>query len=141
MDAWAGLAATTLYRQTKRFFADCADVQRGQGDAKGAGRFEQASTHWMRHSDASHAIAAGMPIEIAQQNLGHAWLATTTMLPNSLPMTRAPPTGTWPLLKPTPEPYIAQEPRTPSPSGGPVQRGLPDAADIASAVMLRSGGG
>ena len=79
VDAWAGLAATTLYRQIKRFFADCADVQRGQGDAKGAGRFEQASTHWMRHSHASHAIAAGMPIEIAQQNLGHASLATTTI--------------------------------------------------------------
>ena len=33
----------------------------------------------MRHSHASHAIAGGMPIEIAQQNLGHALLATTTV--------------------------------------------------------------
>ena len=33
----------------------------------------------MRHSHASHAIAGGMPIEIAQQNLGHASLATTTI--------------------------------------------------------------
>ena len=52
---------------------------RGQGDAKGAERFARASTHWMRHSHASHAIAGGMPIEIAQQNLGHASLATTTV--------------------------------------------------------------
>ena len=52
---------------------------RGQGDAKGAERFHKASTHWVRHSHASHAIAAGMPIEIAQQNLGHASLATTTI--------------------------------------------------------------
>ena len=51
----------------------------GQGDAKGAERFARASTHWMRHSHASHAIAGGMPIEIAQQNLGHASLATTTV--------------------------------------------------------------
>ena len=36
-------------------------------------------THWMRHSHASHAIAGGMPIEIAQQDLGHASLATTTI--------------------------------------------------------------
>ena len=36
-------------------------------------------THWIRHSHASHAIAGGMPIEIAQQNLGHASLATTTI--------------------------------------------------------------
>lgn len=46
---------------------------------RGAGRFARASTHWMRHSHASHAIAGGMPIEIAQQNLGHASLATTTV--------------------------------------------------------------
>jgi len=46
---------------------------------KGAERFAKASTHWMRHSHASHAIASGMPIEIAQQNLGHASLATTTV--------------------------------------------------------------
>ena len=79
VDAWEGVAATTLYRQVKRFFQECADVLRGQGDVKGAERFERASTHWMRHSHASHAIAAGMPIEIAQQNLGHASLATTTV--------------------------------------------------------------
>lgn len=33
----------------------------------------------MRHTHASHSIAGGMPIEIAQQNLGHASLATTTV--------------------------------------------------------------
>jgi integrase len=32
----------------------------------------------LRHTHASHAIAGGMPIEVAQQNLGHASLATTT---------------------------------------------------------------
>jgi len=68
-----------FYDQIKAFFADGASVLRGQGDAKGADRFRQASTHWMRHSHASHAIASGMPIEIAQQNLGHASLATTTV--------------------------------------------------------------
>ena len=52
---------------------------RGKGDGKGADRFARASTHWTRHSHASHAIAGGMPIEIAQQNLGHASLATTTV--------------------------------------------------------------
>jgi len=79
LDPRQGIAATTFYDQIKAFFADCASVLRGQGDAKGAARFQQASTHWMRHSHASHAIASGMPIEIAQQNLGHASLATTTV--------------------------------------------------------------
>ena len=79
LDPRQGIAATTFYDQIKAFFADCAGVLRLQGDAKGAERFARASTHWMRHSHASHAIAAGMPIEIAQQNLGHASLATTTV--------------------------------------------------------------
>ena len=79
IDPRQGIAATTFYDQIKRFFEDCAGVLRGQGDVKGAERFAKASTHWTRHSHASHAIAAGMPIEIAQQNLGHASLATTTV--------------------------------------------------------------
>jgi len=94
IDPREGIAATTFYNQIKAFFADCASVLQGQGglkaldskgadpkgaDVKGAERFERASTHWMRHSHASHAIASGMPIEIAQQNLGHASLATTTV--------------------------------------------------------------
>ncbi len=79
LDPRQGIAATTFYDQIKRFFEDCAGVLRGQGDAKGAERLAKASTHWMRHSHASHAIASGMPIEIAQQNLGHASLATTTV--------------------------------------------------------------
>ena len=78
-DPRQGIAATTCYDQIKAFFSNCADVLRGQGDAIGAERFNKASTHWMRHSHASHAIASGMPIEIAQQNLGHASLATTTV--------------------------------------------------------------
>ena len=70
----------TWHRQlVKAFFGDCADVLRGQGDVKGVERLAKASTHWMRHLHASHAIAGGMPIEIAQQNLGHASLATTTV--------------------------------------------------------------
>ena len=79
LDPRQGIAATTFYDQIKAFFADGADVLRGQGDTKGAERFAKASTHWMRHSHASHAIASGMPIEIAQQNLGYASLATTTV--------------------------------------------------------------
>ena len=44
-----------------------------------AARLAKASTHWLRHTHASHAIAGGMPIEVAQQNVGHASLATTTV--------------------------------------------------------------
>ena len=78
-DPRQGIAATTFYDQIKVFFAGCAGVLLGQGDEAGAERFARASTHWMRHSHANHAIASGMAVEIAQQNLGHASLATTTV--------------------------------------------------------------
>jgi site-specific recombinase XerD len=78
-DAKQGIAANTLYDQIKRFFGECAKVLKNREDAQGARRFEQASTHWLRHTHASHAIAAGLPVEIGQQNLGHASLATTTV--------------------------------------------------------------
>lgn len=79
VDPEEGIAASTLYRQLKAFFSECSTELRAAGDAKGAERFARASTHWLRHTHASHAIAAGMPIEVAQQNLGHASLATTTV--------------------------------------------------------------
>ena len=79
VDASQGVAATTLYDQIKAFFRACSMQLLQRGDAKGAARFAKASTHWLRHTHASHAIAAGMPIEVAQQNLGHASLATTTI--------------------------------------------------------------
>lgn len=78
LDPKAGIAANTLYDQLKRFFAHCADQLAGQGDHKGAERLRKASTHWLRHTHASHAIARGTRVEIAQQILGHASLATTT---------------------------------------------------------------
>jgi site-specific recombinase XerD len=78
-DARAGVAARTLYGELRDFFRDCADVMRARGDAKGAARLAKASTHWLRHTHASHAIATGMPLDVLQQNLGHASLSTTTV--------------------------------------------------------------
>jgi site-specific recombinase XerD len=79
IDPKAGIAANTLYDQLKRFFEDCASVLSAQGDSKGAARFAKASTHWLRHTHASHSIARGTRVEIEQQILGHASLATTTV--------------------------------------------------------------
>ena len=79
VDPKAGIATNTLYDQLKRFFEDCADVLSVQGDAKGSARFAKASTHWLRHTHASHSIARGTRVEIEQQILGHASLATTTV--------------------------------------------------------------
>ena len=78
-DPKSGIEASTLYEQLKTFFSKCAVELRHTGDHRSAQRFDKASTHWIRHSHASHSIASGTPIEVAQQNLGHASLATTTL--------------------------------------------------------------
>ena len=74
-----GLAPNTLAVHLKRFFVRCAEAMAASGDARGAERLRSASTHWLRHTHATHALAAGVPIDVAQQNLGHASLATTTV--------------------------------------------------------------
>lgn len=78
-DSRDGIAANTLYDQLKRFFRNCARLFIARGDAKGAARLARASPHWLRHSHASHSIARGTRVEIEQQILGHASLATTTV--------------------------------------------------------------
>jgi site-specific recombinase XerD len=73
-----GISASTLYRQLKNHFSACADAVAASGDHDSAARLATASTHWLRHTHASHALASGVRIQEAQQNLGHASLATTT---------------------------------------------------------------
>jgi integrase/recombinase XerD len=46
--------------------------------AKRAGIEGNVSAHWLRHSNASHALDNGAPIHVVQQSLGHASLVTTT---------------------------------------------------------------
>lgn len=79
VDVKAGIVANTLYDQLKRFFEDCGAVLGARGDTKGAIRFAKASTHWLRHTHASHSLARGTRVEIEQQILGHASLGTTTV--------------------------------------------------------------
>ena len=74
----AGIAPGTLYDQLKRFFQACAAALE-KTDAKGSARFKSASTRWLRHTHGSHAVAAGTELDVAQQNMGHASLNTTTI--------------------------------------------------------------
>jgi len=79
VDARSGIAASTLYDQLKAFFGDCGAALGRTGDARGAERLARASTHWLRHTHASHSLSKGTRIEIEQQILGHASLGTTTV--------------------------------------------------------------
>ncbi|MEN7527702.1 phage integrase family protein [Cupriavidus sp. DL-D2] len=76
-DAARGVTPDTLYKQLKGFFAKCATALQPH-DERGAERLAAASTHWLRHTHISHALAAGAPLEVVQQNAGHASLDTTT---------------------------------------------------------------
>lgn len=75
--AGTGLTASGLYRALVGFVRAAAQA-RAVTDPAGAARLERATTHWLRHSYATHALEAGVPLEAVRENLGHASLATTS---------------------------------------------------------------
>jgi len=71
-----GIAAGTLYDQLKKFFKFCA-TEMARENPREAKRFNAASTHWLRHTFATHALADGMGLDLVQKVLGHANPGTT----------------------------------------------------------------
>lgn len=69
----------TLYRQLKKLFSEVAGELSAQGRQRDAEILRRASTHWLRHTYGSHAVAAGTAIDVVQRNLGHASLTTTSI--------------------------------------------------------------
>ena len=52
-------------------------------DPEDAKQLRKASTHWLRHTHGSHALngrlgETGVPIQVVQNNLGHASIGTTS---------------------------------------------------------------
>ncbi|WP_455286553.1 phage integrase family protein [Cupriavidus necator] len=78
VDANVGVTGSAVHGQLKRFCAGCA-ARLEAADPLLAARLRQASAHWLRHSHINHALDAGVPLEIVQQNVGHASLDTTTL--------------------------------------------------------------
>lgn len=73
----APISASSIHRQLKRFFHHCAS-QQAKTDVASASALHRASCHWMRHTHVNHALDAGVPVQVVQQNVGHASLDTTT---------------------------------------------------------------
>lgn len=71
------VSASSIHRQLKRFFRHSA-ARLAANDVAAACALRQASCHWMRHTHVSHALDAGVPVQVVQQNVGHASLDTTT---------------------------------------------------------------
>jgi site-specific recombinase XerD len=77
-----GISAQTLYAQLKTFFADCA-ARTEEWAPHSSERFKRASTHWMRHTGISHSLAAGTPVDVEMNIVGHASMATTSRYTHS----------------------------------------------------------
>jgi integrase len=76
IDSWSESA---LYKALKDLFTRCASSFSGAD----AARLRSASPHWLRHSHGSHALNgrpghAPVPVQIVQNNLGHASIGTTS---------------------------------------------------------------
>lgn len=48
-------------------------------DEDTAEKMRRASTHWLRHTLATRSVAAGVPVEVVQDLLGHASISTTSI--------------------------------------------------------------
>lgn len=72
------LTATAVYLIVKDALGRVADGLASTDPAQAA-RLQQASTHWLRHTAATHQAEAGNPIHHIQRNLRHSSIATTSI--------------------------------------------------------------
>lgn len=72
----APLSYSTLYRVLKTHFERRALALEAT-EPIAAQQLRTASGHWLRHSFATNALQAGMPIDVVQKALGHASVSTT----------------------------------------------------------------
>ena len=72
------LTATGVYLVVKDTLRRVADVLQPT-DSTRAARLRRASTHWLRHTAATHQAEAGNPLHHIQHNLRHSSIATTSV--------------------------------------------------------------
>ena len=87
-DAVGGITAGRLWAILKRFFKQVADLVAERSPAT-MEKLRRASTHWMRHTHASHALAGGAELTTVRDNLRHASLSTTSIYLHSEETKRA----------------------------------------------------
>jgi site-specific recombinase XerD len=75
--AGKGITATRLLHILKRFFEVAAKQVEGDSPVL-AEKLRQATTHWMRHTHATHALAMGAELVIVRDNLRHSSISTTS---------------------------------------------------------------
>lgn len=75
---YAALSASRLYKVIKGFFHDVAESF-ASAQPETAHKLHRVSTHWLRHTFATHGIHNGMTLETIRDLLGHSSLVTTSI--------------------------------------------------------------
>jgi site-specific recombinase XerD len=73
----AGITATRLLNVIKRFFSLAAQEMADDRPSL-AEKLRQATTHWMRYTHATHALAMGAELITVRDNLRHSSISTTS---------------------------------------------------------------
>jgi site-specific recombinase XerD len=76
-DGTQPLSGGRLWALVKRFFTQAAECF-GETSPALSEKLRTASTHWMRHTHATHALAAGVELVAVRDNLRHANVSTTS---------------------------------------------------------------
>jgi len=76
-DAAVGITPTRLLMVVERFFETAAEVLKDTSPALGV-KLRTATTHWMRHTHATHALELGASLTTVRDNLRHASISTTS---------------------------------------------------------------
>lgn len=71
------LSEKAVYLLVRQIFLNASFMARDEGNHDLANRLEKVSTHWLRHTSATLQIEAAIPLEMVQENLGHADIQTT----------------------------------------------------------------
>lgn len=72
-----GVLPQTIHRALKELFA-MAINSRTFKDPKAGDKLRRATTHWLRHTAATRAVAAQVPLDVVASTLGHSSLTTTS---------------------------------------------------------------
>jgi site-specific recombinase XerD len=70
------MSDSMLYKTIKELAKNCADNIRDI-NPNAAYAIENMSTHWLRHTSATHQVDSGLDIRIVKDNLRHSMLETT----------------------------------------------------------------
>ncbi len=85
-DPLQGVGYQALYEHVKSWLSKAIDV--ANLPASERHRMRQASTHWLRHTFGTRAIAKNVPLDVIQAQMGHASIQTTTAIYGRAPMRR-----------------------------------------------------